>query len=71
MKPAKWWIQSGIVYGVTALIGVALMWYTGNWHLARVSWLMAVVSVAFFVGGAVKHFRARANPKRNIGPARR
>lgn len=71
MKPTKWWIQSGIVYGVTALIGIALMWRSGNWNLARVAWLMAAVSAVFFVVGGVKLYRARTNPKRNIRPVRR
>jgi hypothetical protein len=66
MKPTKWWIQSGVVYGVTALIGIALMWYSGNWKLSRVAWLMALVSVVFLVGGGLKHYRFKASSKHRV-----
>lgn len=71
MKPTKWWIQSGIVYGITALIGIALMWYSGNWNSVRVAWIMAAVSVVFVVVGGVKLYREKASSKRNCRSVRR
>ena len=70
MKPTKWWIQSGIVYGVTALTGLALMWHSGEWNSVRAARLMAGVSLVFFVGGAIKYCHEKASLKRNAKPSR-
>lgn len=63
MKRYQWWFQSSIVYGISALTGISLMWITENWNAARISWVFAAVSAVSLIVGTVMYCRAKPAQK--------
>lgn len=59
MKNYRWWLRQSVVYGLVAVTGIALMWSTGDWSAARISWLFGGISGISLIVGAVLYSRAK------------